>query len=218
MNNGTLVWVPAGNVFFLLTQSKEASGGFYQINTVLKIQFTSPNPNPYPTNALTKSDFQSCVFKLIRSLCNNSCPFVYFLCYRHYRIVTEFRGATKFRFITLRIPFCTLHLCAIFVSISVSIFVVPNFTTSQLEHIFKSCGMGFQRMSHWVLTWEITSYLSYAYHIVACIAELLWSTLIRIYTQNGDTQRPYTMHSDVISVPLYGSHYYVHTITNLWSI
>ena len=64
MNSGALIGVPAGrdeqylNMLSLSTLSKGASGGLPGISTILKILFTCPNPNPYSTNALTKSEFQ----------------------------------------------------------------------------------------------------------------------------------------------------------------
>ena len=63
MNNVALITAPAGRDeqylnSYLSTRSKGASGGLPRINMILKIQFTCPNANPYPTNAFTKPDFQ----------------------------------------------------------------------------------------------------------------------------------------------------------------
>ena len=99
-----------------------------------------------PSAPYTNAHLCATLFQLICSLSCNSCWFVCFLFCWHYRMVTEVRGASNFRFITLwelySAPCTNARLCAK-CSISVSIFIVPNFTTPQLEHIIKYCGLGF---------------------------------------------------------------------------
>ena len=93
-------------------------------------------PKAYGINTLTKPDFQCHIFQLICFLSSNSRPFVLFLCYWHYRIVTEFRGTSSFNLSLFQNSFLHLALmriCVQRISISVSIFIVPSFTTFQLE-------------------------------------------------------------------------------------
>ena len=45
----------------LSARSQGASGGLHGINTILKIQFTYLNPNPYFTNALINFQCRACI-------------------------------------------------------------------------------------------------------------------------------------------------------------
>ena len=61
-------------------------------------------------------------------------------------------------------PICVQSVSFLFPFLC-TFFIIPILITSVLEDIMKHYGLGFQRISHWDLPWEIMSYSWYAYCI-----------------------------------------------------